>query len=567
MVRFVGVDYGLPQANLPSEVRFWGITHWLPHSYHPDESYIVTRAVRFHDGDLNPRFFNWPSLYMYLMSGIYGLAYGFGRAVPAFAEDPVAFFLIGRLVTATFGVATVAVLALLAAELYGPTAALLAALFLTLNLLHVRDSHFITTDVPLACLVTLAVLFVIRYWRHGRLRDLLASGLLTGLAASMKYPGGLVLLPLGLAYLLRVDPAGRPVWRRPVWRLVVAREPVVAGLAALAGFLVGTPYALLTPVAFWRGVTSEVREVGSVQFGNEGDLPGYLFHLLHSLPEGMGLPLFGLALLGLALVLVRGGRQAIVLLAFPLPYFAVIGSWSSRFERYTLPLLPFLALLAAVALVAGARWVRERGGGFAARCRPGLALAAVTGLLVAPEVVRMVHYHLLLTRPDTRVLATEWIESAIPSGARLMMEPYSPALHLAHEMVREERRRLAESRGPALLTLRYDRHLAGAGRRDGPSYWVARLRTYNLDRLVEHSVEYVVLSSFMYQRYQRACERYVEPCRFYADLDRRATLVYSIEPTPGLRSLWVGDIYSPLTELAMRTRPGPGIRVYRLPVS
>ena len=33
-----------------------------------------------------------------------------------------------------------------------------------------------------------------------------------------------------------------------------------------------TPYALLTPVAFVRGVLDEVREVNTVQFGNEADV-------------------------------------------------------------------------------------------------------------------------------------------------------------------------------------------------------------------------------------------------------------------------------------------------------
>src|SRR5438093_3570673 len=50
--------------------RVWSVSYGLPDLYHPDEPRIVERAVRFHAGDLNPHFFNWPSLYMYLLSGV-----------------------------------------------------------------------------------------------------------------------------------------------------------------------------------------------------------------------------------------------------------------------------------------------------------------------------------------------------------------------------------------------------------------------------------------------------------------------------------------------------------------
>src|SRR5262245_65175306 len=134
--------------------RIWGNDFGLPHTYHPDEGHIVNRAIRFHGGDLDPKFFNWPSLYMYLLSAVYGAIYGLSGVVKSFSQDPIPFYLIGRTLTALMGTATIAVLYVLAAEFYGATVGLLASLFLTVNLLHIRDSHYITTDVPLTFLIT-----------------------------------------------------------------------------------------------------------------------------------------------------------------------------------------------------------------------------------------------------------------------------------------------------------------------------------------------------------------------------------------------------------------------------
>jgi hypothetical protein len=543
--------------------RVWNLGYGLPHVYHPDEGHVVNRAVRFHGGDLDPRFFNWPSLYMYLLSGLYGLVFGIfqeGGVIEAFTENPTLVYLIGRLVTAVLGTATIAVVYVLGAEIYGVTVGVVASLFLAVDLLHIRDSHYITTDVPLTFLVAVAVLFVVRYWRSGRARHAVLAGLFTGLGASMKYPGGLTVLPLLLAHVWR--PGTGPA----SWRGVARPALLGAGAAAVLGFLAGTPYAVLTPVAFLRGVLSELREVHSVQFGNEADLPGYLFHLLHSLPEGMGVATFVLALAGVVLALASRTRAALILLAFPLPYFVVIGAWSSRFERYVLPLLPFLAVLAAHALVTAAVGLRARVR-LPAVWRPGFGVALAVCLVVAPELARVVRFHVLLSRPDTRVLAGEWIEREIPWGARIAMEPYSPAVRLSPAMIRAERAGLTDSVGHTVVRNRFDRFLASPEGQRERGYWLSRLNTYDLKRLLERDVEYVVLSGFTYQRYRRACGRYPEACRFYEDLERRGTLVYSVDAGVGREDLWVGDIYSPLTRLAQRTRPGPSIKIYQLPAS
>src|SRR5262249_29180766 len=139
-------------------LRIWSASSGLRDLYHRDEPRIVERAVRFHQGDLNPRFFNWPSLYMYLLAGVYGVVFG-GAAdgvAGAFGRDPALFYLVSRLVTALFGAATLVVLCLTGRLAYGRTVGILAAGFLAVDLLHGSDSPPVTTDVALPLLLTLA---------------------------------------------------------------------------------------------------------------------------------------------------------------------------------------------------------------------------------------------------------------------------------------------------------------------------------------------------------------------------------------------------------------------------
>jgi len=532
-------------------LRVWSVSYGLPELYHPDEPRIVERAVRFHQGDLNPRFFNWPSLYMYVMAGVYGLAFGASPdgVAGAFGRNPQLFYLVGRLVTALFGTATLAVLYLTGRIAYGRVVGILAAGLLAVDLLHVRDSHWVTTDVPLTFLITLATFHALRYWRDGRFADAGAAGLITGLATSMKYPGGLAFLGLLAAYAAR-----RPAW--PAWRRIAGRDTAVAAGLAAGGFVLGTPFALLTPVAFVRGVLDELREVHTVQFGNEADAPAYLYHLAYSLPEAMGWPLYLLALAGLVWALVVRGARETVLLAFAVPYLLVIVTWSSRFERYAIPLLPGLTLLAAAVAVRGVGWLSER-----ARLVPGpwpaVALAGAAAVLLAPSLGHVAAYHWLLAQSDTRELGSSWIEHQVPPGARIALEPYSLSLPVARRQIREEPGSLAGLQQPRRLALTPER----AGREDG--YWLVRLDTYDLDRLLGDGVQYVVLSGFVYQRYRQACDRHPAPCRFYAQLEARSQLVFSA--SPGVDDLLpVGDIYSPLTRIRERRHPGPPILIYQL---
>ena len=75
------------------------------------------------------------------------------------------------------------------------TTALAAAALLSLAFLHVRDSHFGVTDVPMTFLVLVAFLFIVRLSESGETRDLIAAGVAAGLATSTKYNAALIALP------------------------------------------------------------------------------------------------------------------------------------------------------------------------------------------------------------------------------------------------------------------------------------------------------------------------------------------------------------------------------------
>jgi Dolichyl-phosphate-mannose-protein mannosyltransferase len=196
-------------------VRIWGISFGLPHrESRPDETIIVTQALGFFSGDLNPHSFSYGSFYKYILFILYIFYFLIGKGtgkyseisdlLSEFARDPTGFYLIDRCASALLGTATCFVLYKLGERLFDRKTALVASLFLSLSYLHVRDSHFGTVDIPLTFFVMTALLFIVKSYEDKTTKSYLISGILGGLATSIKYNGLIVIVPMLVVHFFNV---------------------------------------------------------------------------------------------------------------------------------------------------------------------------------------------------------------------------------------------------------------------------------------------------------------------------------------------------------------------------
>src|SRR6476646_3558806 len=98
-------------------LRLVGLRYGLPAVYNPDEVAIMSRALAFAKGDLNPHNFLYPTFYFYVLFAWEGLTAllavasgavaSFGAFQREFFVDPTRVFVAGRLLTALLGTATV----------------------------------------------------------------------------------------------------------------------------------------------------------------------------------------------------------------------------------------------------------------------------------------------------------------------------------------------------------------------------------------------------------------------------------------------------------------------------
>lgn len=391
-------------------LRFWALDHGIPFAVGADEPQIMERVVRMmKSGDFNPHFFEYPGLYLHLqllvacvrfLVGALG-----GRWASLEAVSAADFYLWARALSALLGTATVW-LVYRAGLHWGTRHGLLAAGLLAVIPQHVRESHYVGTDIPLTFFTTLALLWSLCAYERPATGAFARAGIAAGLAGASKYPGLLALLvPLVAAVALRDS------------RLTPRRGALVALASGIGAFLLAAPYTWLDLPGFLNGFAYMASHHAQPGAG------GWRVYLVH-LRLGLGWPALVLLFAGLAMALERGWRgpgraRWWLLLVFGGVYFYALATRATIFGRYLLPLYPVASLLIAAAVVSGVSLLRRFEIPRVARQTliAGLALAALL-----PPAMNAVGFARRISRPSTQSLAYAWILAHIPSGARIVVE-------------------------------------------------------------------------------------------------------------------------------------------------
>jgi hypothetical protein len=141
-----------------------------------------------------------------------------------------------------------------------------------------------------------------------------------------------------------------------------------------------------------------------------------------ALRYGAGLPVTAAALMGLAWMVNEARRdpgarhRIVILIAFAVAILTPFVLSRLVYVRYALPVLPVVAVLAAAAVDAVARALSPRRAA-------AVAWGAVIVLSLDP-LARAVRTNRLLSGPDTRSLAREWIAAHVPAGAVIGAHTY-----------------------------------------------------------------------------------------------------------------------------------------------
>ena len=330
----------------------WG----LPGLWHPDEVTKIS-AKLYYDNTLNPHFFAYPSLQIYLIYLLVILPYSlintsFANTIASIDPTNVSAALLyissevtlyARMITALMGALCVYFTYRSAELIYGRVPALIAAFLLATSAGFVGLSHFASVDIPLTFWMVFCFFFIISAFKSDEAKNYYLAAILLGLATSTKYTGILLLPTLLLSYLID---SGHVTVRFSNLRYKIFGKTIIGiGAAVALGFFIGTPFAVLSPLEFLREFIKLL--FYQPAYGGLGQ-KSYIPHL-YNLINYFGLFNFLICSFGffwgcVTLLRKKQAGEFFLILTIVI-YYIKMGDMTFHPPRYIIPILPFLTIL------------------------------------------------------------------------------------------------------------------------------------------------------------------------------------------------------------------------------
>ncbi|MBI3380346.1 glycosyltransferase family 39 protein [Candidatus Gottesmanbacteria bacterium] len=407
----------LPILVLAFSFRIWGINRQLPYLYHPDEPIHEDNIVSIVENQPpNVYFFHYPSLFFNIQSLAlnlflkvsditkYPLNPNIQRIVSGngYTSSP-AIFLFGRMVTLLFSLGLIILIYMTTLLITKDVkSALFSALLSAVSPVGIENATLITPDTMVGFFTMAAILSILILLKRGSTKYYLLSGLLVGLATSIKY-NAIVLVPL-----VAITQFARRGFKGFItdWRFYLSLVFV------LIGFFIGTPQMLTATGKFIGGIQIEMEHYSRGHPGAEGN--SLFFYLSTLIKQETAAFLF--FLISVFVVFQKKSKDLLIILLFIILYFVFISIYPVYFQRNLMPLLPPLYVLSAIGVTA---IFNRLGPSF----KPLITILAA--LLISISLTQAISVSLGMTT-DKKIEARRWIEKNIPDNSNVIVESYGP---------------------------------------------------------------------------------------------------------------------------------------------
>ncbi len=461
--------------------------------FHDEFSFLSNSLHFLAFQTFQPYFTNYPSLYSYFISlPVSLLFWGItaSRIPLQTYPDPYAVGLIfdlnlpvwlitSRLFSVFSWGAIVIWAGRLTAQRHGTQAALVAALLIILDPYKILlpQACLALPDVIIALLALAGYSLYEKYARGGLAPALYGAAVLAGLAAGLKLNGALLMIPVLLAPWL---------FRNQTARLLLTLKLF---LVFMLIFLAGSPFLLITPHAFLKGILVEKQLLlhQNRPWGLTGNIAGMISCLWQQ--EA----LLTILLFPTIVFSFFKRRSEIFFLSLLASSLLVTGSLNQQKISYYLFLFPLGAMQIAGLL----HFFGQKLTGKTAR---RIFYAATAGLLLTFTLKTAVFIQARL-RPDNQRLAEEWIEENIADGASILLDwAYVPNIEVKRVSKFIQRPELHTPR-PGHESLY--RTIIKTFRGDMKYYQTSSLvnRFYQPAEVARSRARYLVTSASCYERY------------------------------------------------------------------
>jgi len=405
--------------------RFYNLNWDEGYSFHPDERNIAASVsrIRFFS-QMNPQFFAYGSfpIYLYRATGDL-LNY-------LFKDDDwnynwAKINVVGRWWSAFFSSLTLIFVYKLATKLFNNKVGMIAFFLTAFTAFLIQTAHFAVTESLLTFFIVIIVYLSLNILEKPSFSQSLKLVLTCGLALSTKISALTFFLPPTFAFLYL---AAKNFKEKQFDRVISNLFNLFSFLLlSFCLFLIVCPFTLLDFEKFMESMKYE----GGIVTGRL--IVCYVYQFIKTQPyiywvknwvftQGPLLALTSVLSFSYIIYLTLRERNIrfILLVIWPIVYFAIVGRWFAKFVRYLAPLYPFLAIFSAKFLVDFNRTFKN--------------LKFILFLVLTTTFLYSLAFETIYFRPQTRILASNWIYQNIPPGAKVLTEHWDDGLPVSTEL-------------------------------------------------------------------------------------------------------------------------------------
>ena len=482
--------YLIPILFIAFLLRSYGINWDQGFHLHPDERALimVTEHIHFFDR-LNPDFFNYGSLPIYLLRGVSQLLdHLFSTQFSSYQG----MLYVGRYLSIFFDLVTILLIYKTANLLFSASSntnegklraksrslnyriALFSSFFYAIAFFPIQNSHFFVVDVFLTFFITLLLFFLLKYItlpsRHDRGKNThLYSLIIPMVFAAMlatKFTAIIFLPVISLSLIFK----NRGNLKKCIFALSIFY------LLSSIFFFIFMPYAFLEYQRLLSDITAQIKMnsdpyIFPYTLQYVGTLP-YLYYLKNIFFWGLGPITSILSLIGLLNLIFTSqlsaswriarriikllfersreqsnkitinNQQLTIFFLFNIFYFLIIGRSAVKFMRYMLPMYPFLTIMAGFGFykiysffchpeLARPSKSEGRSGisGSETRCRNKFGMTILILIFISTTIWTSMFLN-IYSQKHTRIAATEWILKNIPKDSTIALEHWDDGLPL-----------------------------------------------------------------------------------------------------------------------------------------
>ncbi|MGD9581577.1 MAG: DUF2298 domain-containing protein, partial [Vampirovibrionia bacterium] len=328
--------------------RYSGLTWDNFHNFHPDERALgfAGMEIDFLKMKIDPKLYAYGSLPIYLAKILHMAITPFMASWDNFDY----YLLIGRFVSATFGLLTIFFVYLIGSKLYNKNTGLIASLFLTLTVLHIQNCHFFTVDITLSFFITATLYFLIDiYYAKATQKTYIITSILIGMALAVKASAAPLAIIFFICHIIAL------IRKKETLKVKHYLFFGLCGLIAILTNFICQPIAYLKMSAYFGEVQNQVNIIKNASICYTQQYIGsqyIIYYFKQMIYYCMGAPLGLLCIISFIIAIVSTAIHPIkskhtILLLWALPYFLTINSFEAKFLRYLLPLFPFICIFAS----------------------------------------------------------------------------------------------------------------------------------------------------------------------------------------------------------------------------